>query len=113
MDGSWEQHGASNTCYRPAPARRKRADGLGALDDETLAVLEEVYGALDADHRIVAAIGAGTLLDRAMTLLALRPKAFPGKLKELWEKGRATVAKTLRQGKAEPRFGRLAGGRKL
>jgi len=87
-DGGWEQYVAPNTSYWPAPARRKRPDWLEALDDETLkAVLGEVYGALDADHRILAAIGARTSLDRAMTLLGAAADNFPSKLKELQTKG--------------------------
>lgn len=87
-DGSWEQYVAPNTSYWPAPARRKRPDWLGALEDEILrTVLDEVYGALDADHRILAAIGARTSLDRAMTLLGVTADSFPGKLKELETNG--------------------------
>jgi hypothetical protein len=75
--------------YWPAPARRNRPDWLGKLEDSTLrGLLEEVYGALDADHRVLAAIGARTALDRAMVFKgATDAFGFAEKLDELKSSG--------------------------
>lgn len=87
-DGEWEQYSTPVVTYWPSPAKRERPDWLGDLEDDALrAVLSEVYGALDSDHRILAAIGARTALDRAMTLLNATADTFPGKLNELKDKG--------------------------
>lgn len=71
--------------YWPLPFRRARPLWIETLKDDSLReVLAEVYGALDADHRILAAIGARTALDRAMVLLgATDYKSFAAKLEEL------------------------------
>jgi hypothetical protein len=71
--------------YWPAPARRNRPDWLNQLPDDALReLLYEVYGALDADHRVLAAIGTRTALDRAMTLKgATEVLGFGEKLGEL------------------------------
>jgi hypothetical protein len=71
--------------YWPAPAKRKKPVWLDEIRDPLLqSLLLEVYGALDADHRVLAAIGTRTALDRAMVLLnASESKNFPGKLDEL------------------------------
>jgi hypothetical protein len=75
--------------YWPAPARRKRPDWLDEVKDEGLRnLLEEVYAALDADQRVLAAIGTRTVLDRAMVLRgADEAPSFAEKLKELKEAG--------------------------
>lgn len=87
-DGAWEQYSNPVVTYWPAPAKRSRPEWLDDLEDDSLrAVLAEVYGALDSDHRILAAIGARTALDRAMTLLGATEDSFPGKLNELKDKG--------------------------
>ena len=70
--------------YWPSPVRRPAPDWLYSLKDDVLRnVLEEGYEALDADHRILAAIGARTALDRAMVLLGTTAGSFAGKLEEL------------------------------
>lgn len=87
-DGEWEEYCDPAVTYWPAPAKRDRPEWLNDLEDDSLrAVLTEVYGALDSDHRILAAIGARTALDRAMTLLNATENNFPGKLNELKDKG--------------------------
>ena len=75
--------------YWPAPAQRRRPDWLNKLEDGTLRdLLDEVYGALDADHRVLAAIGARTALDRAMVLnSATEAFGFAEKLDELKNAG--------------------------
>ena len=72
----------------PSPARRPRPNWLYEVNDITLRyLLEEVYGALDADYRVLSAIGARTVLDRTMVLNgAEESSVFPQKLSELQEK---------------------------
>jgi Domain of unknown function (DUF4145) len=71
--------------YWPAPVIRPTPPWVEGLADAVLRnVLQEVYGALNADHRTLAAVGARTVLDRAMTLLqAPEGDTFEGKLKHL------------------------------
>jgi hypothetical protein len=78
-----------HTAYWPAPARRKKPAWLDEIQDPLLqSLLQEVYGALDADHRVLAAIGTRTALDRAMVLLnASESSNFPRKLDELVANG--------------------------
>ena len=80
---------APTVTYWPAPARRRRPDWLYKLDDGPLRnLLDEVYGALDADHRVLAAIGVRTALDRAMVLQgATEAAGFAMKLDELKSAG--------------------------
>jgi len=75
--------------YWPAPTRRKRPEWIHQLEDDTLRdLLDEVYGALDADHRVLAAIGTRTALDRAMVLKgAMESSGFSEKLTELKKAG--------------------------
>lgn len=88
VDGTWKQVSKPQTSYWPAAAKRKRPGWLDELKDATLRmVLTEVYSALDADHRILAAIGARTTLERAMVLLGATEQGFSGKLKELQVQG--------------------------
>ena len=71
----------------PSPARRQRPDWLYQLKDTELrCLLEEIYGALDADYRVLSAIGARTVLDRTMVLKGAKESSpFPKKLAELQE----------------------------
>lgn len=86
--GDWHTVSVPETKYWPSPSTRARPDWVDELDDDTLkSVLKEVYGALDNDHRILAAIGARTALDRAMVLLGATADNFPSKLAELGDKG--------------------------
>lgn len=66
----------------PAP------DWVHQLDDGTIQnLLREVYGAVSAGHRVLAAIGARTALDRAMVMIGAKAPTFKGKLEELRDKG--------------------------
>lgn len=87
--GEYETVLCPDVTYWPAPARRKRPDWLKRLEDSTLRdLLDEVYGALDADHRVLAAIGARTALDRVMVLKgATDAFGFAEKLDELKNAG--------------------------
>ena len=73
------------THWPPPPA----PDWAQQLDDVTLRdLLREVYGALNAGHRVLAAIGARTALERAMVLNgAEKTSNFKEKRKELRDKG--------------------------
>ena len=75
--------------YWPAPARRTRPDWMDRLKDDALRdLLNEVYVALDADARVLAAIGMRTVLDRAMVLTgSTEAFGFGEKLDELKENG--------------------------
>jgi hypothetical protein len=87
--------GASETtvppriAYWPAPARRPRPQWLESLSDEPLlSLLDEVYSALDADHRVLAAIGTRTAIDRALELNGADAAAtFAEKIKSLFDNG--------------------------
>lgn len=74
--------------YWPAPSRRARPNWFGKLGDRVLEqLLEEVYSALDADQRVLAAIGTRTALDRAMVILgAPEASGFANKLEVLEQK---------------------------
>ena len=86
--GEWTQVARPTITYWPAPICRGRPAWLDELEDESLRdVLREVYGALDADHRVLAAIGARTALDKAMVLNgATEAFGFFKKLTEMEEK---------------------------
>ena len=73
------------THWPPPPA----PDWVHQLDDVTLQdLLREVYGALNASHRVLAAIGARTALDRAMVLNgAEEASGFGTKIGQLREVG--------------------------
>ena len=85
----WFSEGDDATItHWPSPARQQRPNWLYELNDSALrCLLEEVYGALDADYRVLAAIGARTVLDRTMVLNGAKESSrFPQKLAELQEK---------------------------
>ena len=73
----------------PLPAKRERPDWVYELDDSRLRdLLREIYGALDANHRVLAAIGIRTALDQTMEPEGVDPTlSFKKKLNELQKKG--------------------------
>ena len=81
-----ESQGPPHVTYWPPPPA---PDWVHQLDDRTLRnLLREVYGAVNAGHRVLAAIGARTALDRAMVLNGAEETfGFIEKLKTLREKG--------------------------
>ena len=87
--GEFYSHIEPRVTYWPAPARRNRPDWFDEIRDEILRnILDEVYGALDSDHRILAAIGTRTAIDRAMVLLgADESLAFAEKISRIQEDG--------------------------
>jgi hypothetical protein len=90
-DYAYDEHGEMisfarpKITYWPAPVVRSTPPWAGGLADDILRnVLQEVYGALNADFRTLAAIGARTVLDRAMALLqAPDAEGFIARLKDL------------------------------
>ena len=90
--GEWEAYIASSFTYWPSPSRRERPkwfDGLIGLDSTLSSLINDVYGALNADLRVPAAIAARTTFDRATELLSIDPAiTFEEKLKLLVQKGK-------------------------
>lgn len=86
--GEFQSHIDPTITYWPTPSRRARPNWFDELKDRALKqLLGEVYLALDADQRVLAAIGIRTALDRAMVLLgADESDNFARKLNALQEK---------------------------
>jgi hypothetical protein len=76
------------TTYWPAPSRRKLPRWVEEIGDRTLRdILKEVYAALNADLRIIAAMGVRAALDRTFELAGAEPAlTFAGKLTALEER---------------------------
>ncbi|WP_300376675.1 DUF4145 domain-containing protein [Henriciella sp.] len=83
------------TSYHPSPVRRDRAEWANRIrgTDQTLQrLLDAVYDALDADLRVLAAIGTRTTFDRASELLGINENlGFGQKLNELRDAGKIGV----------------------
>lgn len=90
--GEWETHAPETVNYWPSPARRdkpKWAETIGAKDSDLGNLLNDVYGALNADLRVPAAIALRTVFDRSAELLGVDPAAsFAEKLQELVDQGK-------------------------
>jgi len=73
----------------PPPVKRSEPEWTNKLVDATLRnLLREVYGALNAGHRVLAAIGARTALEVAMVLNgAKEASSLKEKREELRDKG--------------------------
>ena len=86
--GEHKIHGP-HVSHWPPPVKRPKPEWTNKLDDGRLRnLLREVYGAVNAGHRVLAAIGTRTALDRAMELNGARVTFdFKGKRKELRDKG--------------------------
>ena len=69
--------------------KRKLPDWVSDLGDEALReLLSEVYGAFNADHKVLTAIGSRTALDRVFVLKgASESEDFRGKLAFLKQSG--------------------------
>ena len=76
-----------DTVYSPAPVRRQRPNWLGKIQESERdlgKLLDEMYAALDNDLRVLAAIAARTVFDRASELLGVDPVTrFKEKLNRL------------------------------
>lgn len=83
------------TTYWPSIIARQRPKWLDSLrdrDDSLGLLLEEMYSALDADLRVLAAIGARTVFDRASELLGVDAAfKFQEKLNSLRCHGRISL----------------------
>ena len=90
--GEWEGYIAPSFSYWPSPSRRERPnwfDGLIGVDETLSLLITDVYGALNADLRVPAAIAARTTFDRATELLAIDPAiSFEEKLNLLVKNGK-------------------------
>ena len=83
---------ASPVTLWPLPQKRPRPPWVKQLAPALRDLLDEVYGALDADLRVLAAIGTRTALDRAMVEIgADETLSFEKKLERLREIGRISV----------------------
>lgn len=80
------------TAYWPSAIARQRPkwlDDLRRRDNSLGLLLDEMYSALDADLRVLAAIGARTAFDRASELLGVHPAiSFQEKLDSLGALGK-------------------------
>jgi hypothetical protein len=89
------------TIYWPSVIKRARPkwfDALRERDNSLGLLLDEMYSALDADLRVLAAIGARTVFDRASELLGVdEGLSFQEKLDRLAADGKTSLdeAKTL------------------
>ena len=81
-----ESQGPPHVTYWPSPPA---PDWVRQLTDGTLQnLLREVYGAVNSRHRVLAAIGARTALDRAMVLNGAEEASnLEAKRKELQDNG--------------------------
>ena len=86
-DAEWETDPEPTTeTLWPLPKKRSRPPWLNRLDVGLQGLLDEVYGALDADLRVLAAIGTRTALDHAMVSIGAREASgFGQKLDQLLE----------------------------
>lgn len=77
------------TTYWPTPRSRERPSWTDRIKDEPLQnLLEEVYEAVDAGQRVLAAIGTRTAIDRAMVLNGAEQTApFAEKIRSLYDAG--------------------------
>jgi hypothetical protein len=87
--------GGVETVYWPSVTARQRPKWLETLRsrDKSLGLLlDEMYSALDADLRVLAAIGARTAFDRASELLGVDPAiSFQEKLDSLGVNGKISL----------------------
>ena len=85
--GEWEPYLPHKLEHWPSPLKRDRPSWYYriSLQDRPLgALLDDVYGALDADLKVPAAVATRTVFDRASELLGIDPAiSFEEKLKEL------------------------------
>ena len=92
ITGEPRLEGGVETVYWPAAVSRQRPNWLekiGAAERDLGKLLEEMYAALDNDLRVLSAIAARTVFDRASKLLRVDPAmGFKEKLDRLGATGR-------------------------
>jgi hypothetical protein len=90
--GEWETHAPETVSYWPAPSRREPPrwiNAIGAKDTDLGNLMNDVYGALNADLRVPAAIALRTVFDRSSELLGVVASlSFAEKLKALVDQGK-------------------------
>lgn len=95
VTGEWEQFTPHKITHYPAPSKRDPPDWYFSLDiaDASLGSLfADLYGALNAELRVPAAIAARTVFDRASELLGVDPAiSFAEKLGELAIRGKIST----------------------
>lgn len=93
--GEWELHVPERVTYWPAPSRREMPSWYGHFwlsDPDTYELSKELYGSLNGDLRVLAAIGVRTMFDRAAELLNVNPAlSFAAKLDALRDTGKIGV----------------------
>jgi|ERR1035437_4695977 hypothetical protein len=89
------QGGGVETTYWPAPITRQRPKWLDTIEktDRDLGdLLREMYVALDSDLRVLSAVAARTVFDRASELLRIDPAfRFQEKLESLRANGKISI----------------------
>ena len=95
MTGQPTLEGGVDTAYWPAPVRRQRPNWFAKVEKserDLSKLLAEMYAALDHDLRVLAAIAARTVFDRASQLLGVDPAmGFKEKLSSLNTDGRIST----------------------
>ncbi len=89
-NGEWVTHYPERMTYWPAPTKRAPPEWAHtfAIDPDLSRLIDELYAALNADLRVLAAIGVRTIFDRASELLEIDPnQTFAEKLASLEAKG--------------------------
>lgn len=91
--GEWHTVLVPKVRYWPAATRRKQPHWMGQVEDQLVRqLLDEVYSALDADLRTLAAMGVRAVLDRVFGLGGAPDKGFAPKLQWLTENGVISAA---------------------
>jgi uncharacterized protein DUF4145 len=94
-NGRAEIRGGVETTYWPAPITRQRPkwlDKIEEADRDLGKLLGEMYTALDNDLRVLSAIAARTVFDRASELLGIDPAlSFQEKLDSLGANGKISI----------------------
>jgi hypothetical protein len=90
--GEWEPYLPSTETFWPSPVRREQPTWIGkiaAANSGLADLLSDVYGALDADLRVPAAIALRTVFDSSTELLGIdAAKGFAEKLNDLQSLGK-------------------------
>jgi len=99
VTGEMESYLPSRFSYWPSPSKRERPkwfDELYLSDELLNQLLTDIYGALDADLRVPAAIAIRTAFDRASRLLGIDAiETFQNKVKALKEAGKISADESL------------------
>jgi len=90
--GEWQPYLPHKINYYPSPVKRAMPEwsmGLNILDDALGDLFTDVYGALNADLRVPAAVAIRTVFDRASEILGVDPAVtFAEKLQALADQGK-------------------------